>query len=107
MFLDSSIIAISLIGAIYYSLVVIIPRTPSGSYASLFYFEDIKSLRNNDFYEKLKTTSDEDLLIDFSKQVNQLAIICSKKMNKVKKAYSCLMVAIIGIIIIVLINFIK
>lgn len=107
MFLDSFIIAISLIGAIYYSLSVIIPRTPSGSYSSLFYFEDIKSLKNNDFYKKLKTTSDDDLLIDFSNQVNQLAIICSKKMNNVRKSYSCLMIVIIGIIIIVSINFIK
>lgn len=106
-FLDISIIAISLIGAIYYSLMVIIPRTPSGSYQSMFYFEDVKHLKNNDFYEKLKDTSEEDLFIDYSKQVNQLAMICSKKMNKIKKSYSCLTIVIIGLIIIVLINLIK
>lgn len=106
-FFVSSGISISLIISIYFSLMVIIPRTPCGSYTSLFYFEDVKSLKNNDFYSKLKSMSEEDMFKDFGKQVNQLAIICSKKMNKIKNAYNSLIIAIIGIIILVVINLIK
>lgn len=106
-FLDSALVAISLISAIYFSLLVIIPRTSRETYTSVFYFEDIKYLKNNEFYEKLKNISEDEFIKDFSKQVNQLSIIVSKKMNRVKSAYNCLIFSIVGIVILVIINFIK
>lgn len=106
-FLDSSIIAISLIFSIYFSLMVIIPRISFDRYTSVFYFEDIKSLKNNEFYEKLKSISEDEFIEDFSKQVNQLSIIVSKKMSRVKSAYNSLIFSVVGIVILVIINLIK
>lgn len=106
-FLDSALVAISLICSIYFSLLVIIPRTSVGTYTSVFYFEDVKYLRNSEFYEKLKNISEDEFIEDFSKQVNQLSIIVSKKMSRVKSAYKCLNFSVVGIVILVIINFIK
>lgn len=106
-FLDSALVAMSLISAIYFSLLVIIPRISRETYTSVFYFEDIKYLKNNEFYEKLKNISEDEFIEDFSKQVNQLSIIVSKKMNRVKSAYNCLIFSVVGIVILVIINFIK
>lgn len=102
MVLDLIFISIALIASIVFSLLVIIPRFSSDLDKSLFYFEDIKSLGSDSFYNKLKNVSEEEIIKDLSKQVSISAKICSIKMNRVKKSFYCLGAAIIGIIVLIL-----
>lgn len=106
-FLDIFIINVSLIFSIVQALLVIIPRISKGSYSSLLFFDDVRILKNNEFYNKLRDEHNEFLVKDMSKQVIELANICSKKMSRVRNAFYGLGAALVCIFILSIITMIN
>ena len=103
MFIIIAITIFFLAKTIYFSLQVIIPRIPNKNEKSLFYFESVKKYENDNLIETIKACSEEDMFGDLSKQVAQLAKICSAKMNNVKKASNSLVISIFAIVSLVVI----
>ncbi|CUU46931.1 Pycsar system effector family protein [Clostridium beijerinckii] len=102
--IDMFVINASLIISIGLALLTIIPRTPKGTYNSVFYFEDIKSFEGDDLYQNISQMEETSLLKDLSKQVNELSRICSKKMSKIKLSYFWLGIGIVSIFFLSIIN---
>ncbi|ALG47754.1 Pycsar system effector family protein [Clostridium perfringens] len=103
MFIIIAITIFFLAKTIYFSLQVIIPRTSNKNEESLFYFESVKKYETGNLSKKIKLCSEEDIFTDLSKQVSQLAKICSSKMNNVKKASNSLVISIFAIVSLVVI----